>query len=92
MSKTTCSRGHVYNKAKESPVCPVCWPGKYAKSNDLPNLSAPATRALLFAKITTLAKLSTKTEKEVRALHGMGPASIPLLRSALKKKKLSFKK
>ncbi len=59
---------------------------------DLPEgLSGPAVRALLNEKITTLRKLSKLTEAEILRLHGMGQASMPLLRSALKKKKLSFK-
>jgi hypothetical protein len=92
MAKTTCSRGHVFDTSKDTPVCPICWPGKYKKGADLPALAAPATRALLNAKITTLAKLATKTEREILTLHGMGPGSMPKLREALKKKRLSFKK
>ncbi len=30
-SRTKCSRGHIYYKCKECPVCPVCWPGRYAQ-------------------------------------------------------------
>jgi hypothetical protein len=72
----------------------MCWSGYYKKraQKDLPDgLSAPALRALLGAKITSLRQLSQKTKKEILALHGMGPASIPVLARALKKKGLSFK-
>lgn len=94
-AKKTCSRGHVFYKSSDCPVCPVCWAGYYTKNGnkgDLPKLGAPAVRALMNAKITTLTKLATYTEKEILALHGMGPSSIPKLRAALKKKKLSFEK
>jgi len=55
------------------------------------NLSAPALRALLHAKITTLQKLATKTEEEVLSLHGMRPSSLPKLRMALQREGLKFK-
>jgi hypothetical protein len=88
-----CSRGHKFYKSSDRPVCPSCWPGYYRKKlqNDLPpTIAAPALRALLNAKITSLASLAKHTEQEVLALHGMGPSSLPLLRKALRAKKLSF--
>lgn len=54
-------------------------------------LGAPARRALENNGIFTLQKLSTFTEAEILKLHGLGPSSIPLLRTALKKEALSFK-
>jgi hypothetical protein len=54
-------------------------------------LSAPAQRALKNGGVTTLKKLAKYSEKEVLALHGMGPASLPILRAALKKEGLSFR-
>ena len=56
--------------------------------NELP---APAQRALKQAGISTLQKLSQRTEAEVLKLHGMGPGSIPKLKTALKTKGLSFR-
>ena len=53
-------------------------------------LSAPARRALAGAGIETLADLARHTEREVLALHGMGPASIPTLRQALAEAGLGF--
>ena len=88
-----CSRGHKFYKSSDCPVCPICWSGYYKDkySKEFPkDLSAPALRALLNAKITTLTKLATFTEKDILKLHGMGPASIPLLKNALKFKNLSF--
>lgn len=54
-------------------------------------VSNPALGALAEAKITTLAKLAKYTEREILALHGIGPASIPVLKKLLKAKKLAFK-
>ena len=94
-SKTkTCSRGHTFTKSSDCPVCPICWSGYYkdAMAGEFPiDLSAPALRALLNAKITTLQKLAAFSEKEILALHGMGPASMPKLRDALGEKGLKFK-
>ena len=91
----TCSRGHIFQKSSDCPVCPICWSGYYKekKRGEFPAaISAPALRGLLNAKITTLTKLSKYTEKELLGLHGVGPASLSPLRMALKTKGLSFKK
>ncbi len=62
-----------------------------ARIDELPvKLSAPARRALAGAGIETLADLARHTEREVLALHGMGPASIPTLRQALAEAGLAF--
>ncbi len=61
-------------------------------TDELPKLSAPALRALANTGIKTLAQLSKYTEKEIAALHGIGPTAFPPLRKALKAKGLSFKK
>jgi predicted Fe-Mo cluster-binding NifX family protein len=53
-------------------------------------LSAPAQRALAGAGINTLQQLAKKSEVDVLALHGMGPASIPTLRQALASAGLTF--
>lgn len=93
--RKTCSRGHVFYKSSDCPVCPTCWSGYYRKQkqNDFPEkISAPALRALLNAKITKLADLTEYTESDVLNLHGMGPTTIVKLRAALKSKGLSFKK
>lgn len=59
-------------------------------STELPELSAPAARALAVAGYTDLAKLATAREKDVAALHGMGPYSIKILRQALQDHGLAF--
>lgn len=88
----TCSCGHHYYKSSDCPVCPIC--EQEGKPNDgfLSLLSAPARRALEHAGITLLQKLSQKTEREILALHGVGPGSMPALRGALKTAGLSFSK
>ena len=61
-----------------------------ARSGFLHLLSAPARSALEAAGITTLKKLAKYREKDILALHGIGKASLPVLRDVLKKKGLSF--
>jgi DNA-directed RNA polymerase alpha subunit len=53
-------------------------------------LSAPAHRALANAGYTTLEQLSRISEKQLLALHGVGPKALPELRSALADAGLSF--
>ncbi len=93
--KKVCDRGHVFYKSSDCPVCPTCWSGYYREGHngDFPEkLSAPALRALLNAHIFNLAQLAKYSENEILELHGMGPSSIPLLKEAMHKKKLEFKK
>ncbi len=93
-TQRVCSRGHKFYHSSDCPVCPVCWSGYYKQKNngDFPDkLSAPALRALLGEKIYNLKKLSEYTEEEILRLHGMGKASIPILKKALREKGLSFR-
>jgi hypothetical protein len=88
-----CSRGHRFQKSSDCPVYPICWSGYYRtrKQSDFPeSLAAPALRALLSAKITKLQQLAKRTEDEIADLHGMGPKAIGQLKSALRKRNLSF--
>jgi len=57
----------------------------------MPLLSAPARRALEHNGIQSLQQLSAYSENEILQFHGMGPASIPKLRTALAEEELSFK-
>ena len=61
-------------------------------ATDLPKLGAPAQRALASIRVTTLAQLARRTEREIADLHGMGPSSIKLLRAALHARGLDFAK
>jgi DNA-directed RNA polymerase alpha subunit len=57
---------------------------------DLPKLSRPATRALDNAGIKTLEDLAKLSRNELLALHGVGPASLPTIQTAMKAAGLDF--
>jgi DNA-directed RNA polymerase alpha subunit len=57
----------------------------------LPKTSAPAARALEAAGIRNLQDLSARPEREVAALHGMGPKALRILREALAAAGLAFR-
>lgn len=59
---------------------------------DIPweKLSAPAQRALTGAGLSTLAEVAAAGEKKIRALHGIGPHAIKVLRAALDAQGLTF--
>jgi DNA-directed RNA polymerase alpha subunit len=86
-----CDKGHKFYKSSDCPTCPTCEAERKPESGFLALLSAPARRALESNGISSLQELSTLSEKEVLKFHGMGPASLPKLRDALKKVGLSFK-
>ena len=87
----TCSKGHTFNKSSECPTCPICEAERKPKDNFLSLLAAPTRRALENNGIKTIEKLSSFTEKEVLAFHGMGKSSIPKLQKLLSEKGLTFK-
>ncbi|MCP1311952.1 RNA polymerase alpha subunit C-terminal domain-containing protein [Paenibacillus tyrfis] len=87
----TCSNGHQYYKSSDCPSCPICEQERKPDNGFLSLLSAPARRALKHYGITSLQQLSQYSEKEILQFHGMGPASLPKLRTALKENGLSFK-
>jgi len=91
MSLRTCAKGHQFNKTSDCPTCPICENERKPKDGFLSILSAPARRALENKGIKTLKQLSKFSEEEILSLHGMGPASIPKLRSALEAEGLTFK-
>jgi hypothetical protein len=94
--KKTCSRGHVFEKTSACPTCPACWPGRKTETpaaGDLPvKLGGPALRALDRAGVRSLFRLSQRTEREIADLHGMGPKGIGLLKAALRKLGLKFRR
>ncbi|MFJ7933339.1 RNA polymerase alpha subunit C-terminal domain-containing protein [Sporosarcina sp. NPDC096371] len=89
-SLRTCSNGHEYYKSSECPVCPTCEQERKPIDGFLAKLSAPARRALEHHDITTLQQLATFSEKEILQFHGIGPASMPILRASLEESGLSF--
>jgi predicted RecB family nuclease len=88
----TCPKGHQYYKSSDCPTCPICENEKKPQEGFLSLISAPARRALQGKGINTLKQLSKFTEKEILALHGIGPTAIPKLKDALQVDGLGFKK
>lgn len=86
-----CPNGHTYYKSTDCPTCPTCEAERRPTEGFLSLLSAPARRALTSMGITDLRQLSAYSEKEILALHGMGKASMPILRDALSKEGLVFR-
>lgn len=67
-------------------------PARAQSDTGLPAVSQPALRALSSAGIGSLADLATWEEKEILALHGMGPKALAALRDALAERGLSFRR
>lgn len=55
-----------------------------------PGLPRPALRALASAGVSRLDQLTSISEADLLALHGIGPKAVQLLRSALRARGLSF--
>jgi predicted RecB family nuclease len=87
----TCKNGHQFFKSSDCSTCPICEEERKPKDNILSIIGAPARRALEREGITTLEILSTFSEKEILALHGMGKSTIPKLNDLLSKAGLLFK-
>jgi hypothetical protein len=83
-----CKKGHQYYKSSDCPTCRICEKERKPEKGFLSLIPAPARRALEREAIRSLAKLATYSEKEVLALHGMGPSSIPKLGQVLNENKL----
>ena len=90
-TKRTCPKGHTYMKSSDCPTCPYCEAEKAKAGFFIGGLSAPARRALQSLKIDSVKALSRHTEREILGLHGMGPASLPKMKAALKAAGLAFK-
>lgn len=54
------------------------------------SMGRPANSALVANGITTLAAVAKMTEKELLALHGVGPRAVRILREELAKRGLSL--
>ncbi|PIC79037.1 hypothetical protein CSV75_13780 [Sporosarcina sp. P18a] len=91
MNLKVCEKGHTYYKSSDCTSCPTCNKENKPKSGFLSKLSSPARNALVHNGIDTLQKLSKYTEKEILKIHGIGPASLPIMRTFLEKESLSFK-
>ena len=91
-SLRVCKNGHQYYKSSDCPVCPECEKMKKPLEGFGAELAAPARRALENAGITNVKQLAARTEREVLALHGMGKASLPVLRKMLEEAGKTFAK
>lgn len=87
----TCPKGHQFHKTSNCPTCPVCEAERKPENGFLALLAAPARRALENNGISTLEQLASYSEFELLKLHGLGKASLPVLRTALEKNGLKFK-
>lgn len=54
-------------------------------------IGRPATRALLEVEIDTVEKVSQHSEKDLLALHGVGPKAVRILRETLAEQGLTFR-
>lgn len=90
-SLRVCNNGHEYYKSSDCPVCPTCEQERKPANGFLSKLSAPARRALEHNGITTLQQLASYSEKDILKFHGIGPASLPVLRTSLEENGLTFK-
>lgn len=87
----TCPNGHHYTKTSDCPTYPQCEAARATKEGWMAQLGAPARRALESAGIKTLSRLSRYSEKDLMALHGFGPGSLPAIREALDQVGLQLK-
>lgn len=59
---------------------------------DLPNsMGKTAPRELQSAGVNSLQKASERTEKELLAIHGVGPKAIRIMKEAMKEKGLTVR-
>ena len=72
------------------PVGAVPDTGRVSQDDTIPNLGAPANRALAGAGYATLTDVSRAGERELLALHGVGPKAIRILREAFAERGLDF--
>jgi predicted flap endonuclease-1-like 5' DNA nuclease len=61
-----------------------------SQDDAIPRLGAPANRALAEAGYTTLSDVARAGERDLLALHGVGPKAIRLLREAFAERGLTF--
>ena len=61
-----------------------------ARIGDLPPIGRPANSALLAAGITTLAQVVAHSQRDLLALHGVGPKAVRILAAALAERDLAF--
>ncbi len=58
--------------------------------SDLPKIGQPATRALAHIGYARLEQVAMMSERDLLALHGVGPRAVRILGEALAERGLSF--
>lgn len=58
---------------------------------ELPKIGRPATSALHYVGIYTLEQVSEHTQKEIVAMHGVGPKAIRILSETLEEASMMWK-
>lgn len=56
----------------------------------LPRIGRPATAALALIDVTTLEQVAARSERELLALHGVGPKAVRILKAELTAHGLQF--
>jgi hypothetical protein len=75
-----CSKGHVFFKTTNCPVCPICEKTRIPITDFLSLFPAPARRALENHGVTSLEHLVAIPESEFLSYQGFGPSSIKIVR------------
>ena len=65
-------------------------PERPLDNTDIPNIVAPAQRALFNVGVRCLNHVTKFSKKELLTLHGFGPKAIQILQETFKQKGLSF--
>ncbi len=86
--KNRCKFGHTFYEYGDCPICELL---KKPNSSFLSSLSNPARNALIHHDIDTVQKLANYKEKEILKIHGVGKASLPMLKKSLEENGLTFK-
>jgi len=85
-----CPNGHEFYKSSDCPVCPICEKNKINNDDHFAKIGAPAKRAFDAVGITQLKHLTKYSERELLALHGVGPWAIRILRPLMEENGLDF--
>jgi hypothetical protein len=72
------------------PAAPYAGAMTSPSDDTIPDLGAPANRAFAAAGITTLTEVSRTSERELLAMHGVGPRAIRILREAMAERGMDF--
>jgi hypothetical protein len=89
----TLLRASWFGAPKRLPASPAEAAAGTPGGGELPaGIGRPATRALLGAGLRTLDQVALRTERELLALHGVGPKAVRVLAEALRERGLALRK